>query len=146
MNINPKSQIHKFMTLGFTGSNRDNEIPTNLCPYMRNFILHLLMSIILYSVISFSVYATFVAPVLWFIHDLTPGLQVIWIIGTLIDILLIIAGIAWSIRQTKLDEPVSKFAGKTATYIHKSLFWQWAIAVHDKICPEVTFHDGGNDG
>jgi len=147
MNINPKSQIHKFMTLGFTGSNRDNKIPTNLCPYMRNFILHLLMSIIFYALIVFNVYAALVAPVLWFMHDLGSGLRTVWLLGTAVDILLIMVGIAWLTRQMKLGEPVSRFAGKTAIRIHKSLFWQWAIAVHDKICPEITFDDDeSNDG
>jgi hypothetical protein len=141
MNINPKSQIHKFMTLSFTGSNRDRSIPTNLCPYMRNFILHLLMSIVLYILIVTGIYAALAAPILWFMSDLQVGLQIIRIIGTLIDIFLISAGTAWLIRQTKLNEPVSRFAEKTSIHIHKSLFWQWAIAVHDKICPEVTFHD-----
>ena len=144
MNINKQSISYKFMNESFWL--KDESIPENLCPYMRRLVKGAVMSFISGIVMIFFVQAAIAAPFLFWFH-LEGSLYLIMIqgVGLGVYLVLFIFGLSWAIQRAakRLQPRTQRTIGAKVSAARESaansLFEQWAKAVHDKVCPALTF-------
>ena len=143
MIINTKHPLLRFLTEGISAKIQDEPIPTNLCPYLRRVLLHVVISGTFGFIGGYLIFCAFLAPFLWFI-DLTEGLRVVLILGTIVDIIAVAVGISWLLMKTGYKDRIEDSSHRVCVVIKNTFFWNWMRMLHDKICPEITFTSNDN--
>ena len=141
MLVNKKSFIYSFLANGMVD---DRRVPTNLCPYMRRFFFNVLITGLLTFIIGFTLISIVSAPILLIagsllFEDVPNIMQVSFIFGILVDFFLILMGIGSSVVYLIKRSGVGYVIDDAAETVYNSVFVSWLKALHDKVCPELTF-------
>jgi len=139
MNISINSMIYKFL------DHSPFDVPINLCPYMRHFILVVLFELVLGLIVALAILATLWAPIAFF-FSLDFGIEGCLRILTFLGVLLWVIGVliftiwAWT-RVFRKHGYVRRTWYQIREKIEGNIFMKWFQAIHDKICPEIRFTD-----
>ena len=157
MHISKQSLIYQFQLKALCASNGSERhpdiwIPDNLCPYMRRFTRLLLATIGIFSFIAICIIAMLytLAVALFIIPwDLFP---VLLGMGGALWLVAFIAGLHfWYTSYGKNSPGYQNFLRKTKHMAHKAwypiasrincnIFVRWYRAIHDHLCPKLTFY------
>lgn len=114
--------------------------PSNLCAYMRRIVLGIFFTTLLYGFFALLCIAAIAAPIVLFFFEAAllfygESLVVaVLVVGLSLDVCIVGAVIYYFMRVR-----VKKAAEAVRATSTVSLFVQWGKAVHDKVCPLITF-------
>lgn len=150
MNIHKSSLIYQFLTKSVFG---DNDVPTNLCPYMRSFVLRLFLTCIFYSFLTIGVVGAIFTPIYILLH----GFNRVGRLDAVLGVLTGIGGAIWLVtitfglyyissklyrlmrRTNPIRRSISHLYHKVTHPFNSNIFVRWLRAIHNKVCPQITF-------
>ncbi len=145
MNVNTQSIIYKFMNEGFILC--DEHIPDNLCPYMRRFVKGVLLTFLLFFSVVWVALSMLILPFFVLLGQLVePYIALTFVAGTLGYIVLFGNLVVYFFKRTATQSALRKATNTAGDVVVRawdattdSLFSQWIKAIHDKVCPTLTF-------
>lgn len=140
MKISTNSMFYRFLSENFV--TEEWWIPHNLCPFMRKILLGILATAFVYSLITFAVVSLVFFPLglivgfdmwgeLWLPFVTFGGL--LWILASGIALIWLFA------KAEKRFQVVHTASNKVAGLNSVQTSVSWIKAMHDKVCPTITF-------
>ena len=157
MNISERSMIFRFqrdaLVAMHSADEPDRYIPTNLCPYMRRFLRLAGATAVVALVACIAIVSMLWYPIVWLLN--WPFLDLFFF--AIFGIALWITAIGFSSHhlyktygknnaryiaaQLKLKALAKTAWRPIGKRIDCNIFFRWYRAVHDKICPHLSFYD-----
>jgi hypothetical protein len=140
MKIRKNSMIYKFQENALV-ADENQSVPENLCPYMRRF----LRLVIGTTFVGVGIAGMIFAPVILYFDVVVNWLLAILVIwGSVGWGLLVFAGmvslvLALFTDATPIGARIHGGLSSAREKIRGNIFVQWYRAIHDKICPSLTF-------
>lgn len=146
MDVNVNSSIWKFLAYNHVNGS-ELRIPSNLCPFMRRFFFSVGLVFIAYLVIAALGLGMLFIP-LGYLLSIGVNDDILafflYVFGLAAYTLVLISGGVFAIDtvyNSVATRNINSAIGAAYKVIKKNIFWQWMSAIHDKICPQLTFVD-----
>lgn len=138
MHVNKSSTFYKFLTTNWYCKDEVayRGVPDNLCPFMRKVLGVSLLNFFLGLCITFIAACMFHAPLMWMGGPLTELQSVMASLGTVAWGFVGIFAFAFAIGRIGIVQATSRAVSGSGSF---QTAVGWSHAVHDKVCPRITF-------
>lgn len=137
MKLSKNSAIYKFMDESIALS--DKPVPANLCPFVRRFILGVLFSAFLATLLVYGLISDVFALVSLYYWYFEPN----WVLSYTYAFLQVLVGVVllfmWALSKVPADNALWRGATTVANSSTVQLGVRWYRAAHDKVCPDMEF-------